>query len=89
MEKRKMTNDNEQIAKDWIERARAAQTAFDQILSPEPYQSPPDGWFVFGSHVGFEGPLEFSEELDGEGYPRWERHPPVREEDDSDAIEPD
>ena len=36
---------------------------------------PPEGWFVFGSHVGFDGPLEFSEALDETGMPRWERHP--------------
>lgn len=36
---------------------------------------PPEGWFVLGSHVGFEGPLEFSDALDEAGLPLWERHP--------------
>lgn len=37
--------------------------------------APPDGWFPLGSHLEFEGPLEFSDELGGDGLPRWERHP--------------
>jgi hypothetical protein len=35
---------------------------------------PPDGWFPLGSHNGFEGQLEFSEEVGSDGLPRWERH---------------
>lgn len=37
---------------------------------------PPDGWFTFGSHAGQSsiGLLEFSDELDEFGLPRWERH---------------
>lgn len=34
---------------------------------------PPDGWFVFGSHVGYGGPMEFSDETDPAGDPLWER----------------
>jgi len=59
---------------------RLAQPA----LTAEPFRPAPDGWFTFGSHVGFHGPLEFSEEKDGGGDPLWERHPsphpPTREQ---------
>ncbi len=36
--------------------------------------SPPDGWFPFGSHLDFKGPMEASAELDDGGIPKWERH---------------
>lgn len=41
----------------------------------ERQMNPPEGWFVFGTHVGPDDPLvEFSEELDPEdGLPMWER----------------
>lgn len=34
----------------------------------------PRGWYVFGTHVDYDGPLEFSEERsNGDGFPLWER----------------
>jgi hypothetical protein len=45
------------------------------------YVEPPEGWFIFGTHVDTPGPLEFSEELDEGGLPRWER--PVASGDES------
>lgn len=41
----------------------------------EPFRPAPDEWFTFGSHVGFDGPLVFSDETDEVGDPLWERHP--------------
>ena len=37
----------------------------------------PGGWFVFGSHLDFDGPLQFSVELTEDGLPRWERPLPL------------
>lgn len=34
---------------------------------------PPAGWSHFGTHIGYAGPLEFSEEHDDAGNPLWER----------------
>ncbi len=43
--------------------------------APEPSEVwPPDGWFPFGSHVDWSGPLEFSKETTEDGMPAWERH---------------
>ena len=39
--------------------------------------TPPDGWFALGSHVGYDGLLEFSTDLDDGGMPLWERHVPA------------
>jgi len=36
--------------------------------------TPPDGWFPFGSHVDWDGPLEMSVEVGEDGLPLWERH---------------
>lgn len=45
------------------------------------FLNPPDGWFAYGSHVGFDGPLEFSEEVDPNDHlPLWERHPDMKNE---------
>lgn len=38
---------------------------------------PPDGWFVFGSHVDFGGQMEFSGETTEDGLPKWERPLPL------------
>lgn len=46
-------------------------------------QGPPDGWFEFGSHVEFDGPMEFSTEVGEDGLPRWERHVETRGNDGS------
>jgi len=48
--------------------------------APAKVVGPPDGWFGFGTHIEFGGPLEFSDEVDDSGMPKWERHveaPPV------------
>lgn len=37
------------------------------------YVEPPAGWFTFGSHLDYRGLLEFSDEFDEGGYPRFER----------------
>jgi hypothetical protein len=37
------------------------------------YITPPDGWFTYGSHIEYSAPLEFSEELDSDGLPLFER----------------
>ena len=34
---------------------------------------PPDGWSVFGTHVDYSGEIEFTKELDFDGYPLGER----------------
>lgn len=34
---------------------------------------PPEGWFNFGTHVDHDGPIEFSDEKDDAGMPKWER----------------
>jgi hypothetical protein len=44
------------------------------------YQTPPEGWFTFGTHVDIPGPLEFSTETDEAGMPLWERPAPARDE---------
>lgn len=40
-------------------------------------EEPPSGWYVFGTHAGWDAEhvplLEFSEELDEAGMPYWER----------------
>ena len=37
-------------------------------------QEPPSGWLAFGTHIDYPGvKLEFSEELDEDGLPLWER----------------
>jgi hypothetical protein len=56
---------------DWANLSMRLASRLETILE----MSPPDGWFMTGSHVGFDGPLEFSDTLDGDGLPRWERHP--------------
>lgn len=56
-------------------RARAALAVLKEAYAP----TPPDGRFVFGSHVGCPWiPLEFSEAEDEDGLPLWER--PIRPE---------
>lgn len=40
------------------------------------WQEPPEGWDAFGTNVDWPGPIEFSEELDADGFPRWERRMP-------------
>lgn len=37
----------------------------------------PGGWFYFGSHLDFDGPLQFSIELSEDGLPKWERPLPL------------
>jgi hypothetical protein len=38
------------------------------------YRPPPPGWYTFGYHADVPSVvLEFSEETDAEGFPRWER----------------
>jgi hypothetical protein len=39
------------------------------------YYPPPEGWVTFGTHAAFPRTVrvEFSEELDEEGFPKWER----------------
>ena len=44
----------------------------------DPHAWPPEGWFTFGSHVEWDGELEFSKETDDGGMPRWERPLPVK-----------
>lgn len=43
------------------------------------YARPPEGWVAYGSHYDSSlcdvpGPLDFSDEQDEAGFPRWERH---------------
>lgn len=38
------------------------------------YREPPEGWYTFGTHVDVtSGKLDFSSELDEDGFPLWER----------------
>jgi hypothetical protein len=37
------------------------------------YIEPPKGWYIFGTHVDVIVMLEFSEEVDNDGLPKWER----------------
>jgi len=38
------------------------------------WREPPRGWYTFGTHVDYEGPIEFSAEVDEEDLlPLWER----------------
>lgn len=47
---------------------------------------PPEGWFVFGTHVDHDGPIESSDETDEAGMPKWER--PVQIVVADDSVEP-
>jgi hypothetical protein len=45
-------------------------------------EDPPNGWFIFGSHVDFGGQMEFSAETTEDGLPKWERPLPLAARDD-------
>lgn len=63
----------------WHDMATIALTVFEEKDAPF---SPPDGWFIFGSHAPYPwiGRMEFSEAKDEAGMPLWER--PVAPTDD-------
>lgn len=48
------------------------------------YKDPPSGWYMFGTHAGWDHddipPLEFSKEQDEAGVPYWERPVPVADD---------
>lgn len=58
-----------------------SEIPFDDEWNHDEYQGPPDGWYEFGTHAGWVNipMLEFSEERDEAGMPRWER-PPIQDD---------
>lgn len=40
---------------------------------PTTWREPPEGWYLFGTHVDVPVPLEFSTETDEALMPLWER----------------
>lgn len=48
---------------------------------------PPEGWYVFGTHVAGSVMLEFSEEEGPDGLPYWERPLTLGAKDEGDTRE--
>lgn len=50
-----------------------AEVEKESTREVETAPEPPEGWFNFGTHVDHDGPIEFSDEKDDAGMPKWER----------------
>lgn len=50
-----------------------AEVEKESTREVETAPEPPEGWFHFGTHVDHDGPIEFSDDTDDAGMPKWER----------------